>query len=98
MTFYQMIDPVSFLTVFVIDHRVIEIINMARSFPRGRMHENGSINTHNILIHAGHTIPPIVLYIFFEFTSPLPVIIYRLEAIVDFTTGKYKTIFFSVRD
>src|SRR5687767_7711752 len=93
-----MINPIPFLTVLIVDHRVVEIINMAGSFPGGRMHEASGIDTDDVLIHAGHTVPPVTLEIFSQFTAPLAIIIYCLEAVIDFAAGKNKAIFFRVRD
>ena len=53
MCFYQMINPVTFLAVFIINHRVIEIINVPAGLPGGGMHENSSIDPHDIFMHAG---------------------------------------------
>ena len=89
-----MINPVSFLAVFIIDHRIVEIINVPAGLPCGWMHEDSRINTHNIFMHTGHAIPPIIPDIFFQFTAPLTIIIYCLQSIIYFTAGKYKTIFF----
>src|SRR5215204_180100 len=98
MTLDQMINPVSFFTVFIIDHGVIEIINVTRGFPYRWMHEDGGIYTHYIFIHAGHTIPPVIFDIFFQFTAPLAIIIYCLKSIINFAVGKNKTILFGMRN
>ena len=62
------------------------------------MHENGSINTHNIFMHLGHAFPPIIPDIFFQFTAHLAIIIYCLQSIINFAAGKNKTILFAMRN
>jgi hypothetical protein len=62
------------------------------------MHEDGRINAHNVFIHAGHAIPPIILDIFFQFAAPLTIVVDRLQPIINFTAGKNKAIFFGMRN
>src|SRR4030095_924998 len=92
-----MINTVSFLAVLIIDHRVVEIINVSRSFPGCWMHEDSSINAHDVLIHPGYAVPPIIFDIFFQFTAPLTIIIYSLKPIINFAAGKNKAILFCMR-
>ena len=93
-----MINTVSFFAVLIIDHRVVEIINVPAGFPGGGMHENGGINTHDVLMQLGHALPPVIPDIFFQFTSPLAVIIHGLQAFVNFTAGENKSILFAMRN
>ena len=80
-----MIYPVALVAVFIIDHRVAEIVHVTTGLPGGWMHENRGINTHDILIELGHALPPMVLDIFFQFTPPLTIVIHGTKAVVDLT-------------
>ena len=95
MAFDQMINPVSFLTVLIIDHRVVEIINMTLAFQVvGCMKMAASIPTMFSYIRV-MLFPPVILDIFFQFAAPLAIIIYSLQSIINFTAGKNKTILFA---
>src|SRR5262245_32682729 len=98
MTFYQVIHPVSLFTVLIVDHRVIEIIDMTACLPRRWVHENRRINTYNVLIHAVHAVPPLIFYISFQLATPLAIIINCLEAVIYFTGWKNKAVLFAMRN
>src|SRR6478609_1877462 len=91
-----MVNPVTFLAVLVIDHRVAEIINVATCFPRGWVHKDGSINAYNIFMHLRHALPPVIADIFFQLAAIGAIIVYCTQSIIDLTGGKYKAIFFGM--
>ena len=51
---------------------------------RRRMHEDGGINAYNVFMHAGHALPPVIFDIFFQFASPLAIIIDGLQTVIYF--------------
>src|ERR1035437_667099 len=92
-----MIYTVAFLAILVIYHGVAEIVHMAACFPYGRVHEDSGVYAHNIIVHLGHTAPPVVAYISFKFSAKLPIIIHRAKAIIYLTRLKNESILFAVR-
>src|SRR5690606_15547260 len=92
-----MIHTIALFTILVIDHGIVKSVHVSTSLPCGRMHKDSGINTHNIIVHLGHAFPPLVSDILFQLSTPLPVIIYSLQSIVYFATGKYKSVFLTMR-
>src|SRR5437764_12964960 len=93
-----MIYAIAFVAVAVVNHRVAEIIYVATGLPGGGMHEDGSVNAHDVFIHARHGLPPMIFYIFFEFASPLSIIVHGSQPIINFTRRKYESILFAMTD
>ena len=91
-----MIYPVSFLTVFVIDHGIAESVDMAAGFPNHWMHENRRIDAHDIFVELGHGLPPVVFYVLFEFAAVLAVVVDGAEAVVDLAGGENKAVFLTM--
>ena len=54
----QDVRAIALLGVFVIDQRIIERIDVTRSLPYSRMHQNRGIKSHNVLMHLSHGLPP----------------------------------------
>ena len=91
-----MIHSVAFLAILIINHRVVEVVNVAAGFPGGGVHKNGGINTNNVFMQLGHALPPVVFNIFLQFTAVLAIIIYGAESVINFAALEYKTVFFAV--
>ena len=98
LSFDEVIDAVAFVAVLVVDHRVVEIIDVSAGFPSSRMHENGRVKTNDILLQLCHTPPPMVLDVLFQLAAHLTVVIDRLESVVDLTTGKNEPVFLAMCD
>ena len=73
----QDIGTITLLRVLIIDQRVVERVDVARGFPDCRVHEDGGIDAHNVLVEQRHAVPPIFLDIIFQLHSILAVIVYR---------------------
>ena len=58
---------------------------MTGSLPNPRMHEYAGIDTYYILIEAGHSIPPVLLDVVFEFNSHLAVIVNGCKSVINLT-------------
>ena len=84
MIFYQNVCTIALFRVTIIYQRIVKSIYVARCFPRCGMHENGSIDTYDILMEQGHRIPPITLDIVFQFYAILAVVIHCAKAVVNF--------------
>ena len=85
LIFNQHIGTVTFLRVAVINQRIIERINMSRSLPDGRMHEDSRVKSHDIFMEQHHALPPVLFDIVFQFHTHLTVIVYSSQSIVNFT-------------
>src|SRR5258708_2660804 len=94
----QMVDAISLLTVFIIDHRITEPIDMATGFPGGRVHKNGGIDPYDILVQLRHALPPMILNIFLHLAAILTVIIYSAQPVIDLAGRENKPIFFTMRN
>ena len=88
----QDIGPVALLGVFVVDEGVIEGTHVAGGLPDARMHENGGIDAHNVLIEARHGLPPVVLDVVLELDAHLAVIINGGQTVVNLAGREYETI------
>ena len=86
------IGTISFLGVFVVDEGVVEGANVARGLPNAGMHEYGGVDTHDILIQAGHRFPPIILDVVLELHAHLPVVINGCKTVINLAGGEYETI------
>jgi hypothetical protein len=56
------------------------------------MHEDGGVDAHDIVMHAGHGIPPLIPDVPLQFTAPGSVIIYGTQPVVDLARRENKTI------
>ena len=74
--FDQNIGTISFLGIFVIDQGIIEGIDMAGCFPDSRMHKDSRVDTDYIFVQQRHTVPPVFLYVIFQFYAILSVIVH----------------------
>src|SRR6185437_17004928 len=92
----QMIHPIAFFAILVIDHGIAEIINVTTGFPGGGMHEDRGIDAHDIFIELCHALPPMILYIFLELAAVLTIIVNGAETLVDLAGWKNKAVLFTV--
>ena len=61
------------------------------------MHEDGGIDTDDVLVEQHHRLPPILLYVVLELYAVLAIVIDRAEAVVDVAGGEYETILLAMR-
>ena len=93
---YQVVGTVSLLRVAVVNQRVVESVNVTRSFPDSRVHENGRVKTHYVLVQKGHCLPPVALDVVFEFNTVLSVVINCSQSVVNLARRKNKSVFLGV--
>ena len=98
MFFNKHVCTVALFAVLIIDHRIVEGVHMARSFPGGGVHKDGRIDADNIVLHAGHAFPPEALKVIFQLYPVGAVVVYRLQAVVNFGAWVHKAILFGVGD
>ena len=61
LIFDQDIGAVALFAIAVIDQRIVERINVARSLPYRRVHKDCGVDTYDIFVEQHHTLPPILL-------------------------------------
>ena len=92
----QNVGAVAFFAVAVIDQRIVERIDVARSLPYRRVHKDCGVDTYDIFVEQHHTLPPILLNIILQFYAVLSVVVNGSKAIVNITAGKDKSIFLAM--
>ena len=79
----QHVGAVPLLGVLVVDQRVVEGAHVAGGLPDAGVHEDAGINAHDVLVEAGHCVPPILLYVVFQLDAHLAIVIDSGQAVVD---------------
>ena len=69
---------------------------MAGSLPGRRVHEDGGVKPHNVLMQLYHTFPPVIPDVLFEFCTVLAIIVHGAQAIIDLAAAKDIAIFLCV--
>ena len=95
--FDQHVSAVTLLRVLVVDQRVVERTDMARSLPRAGMHEDRGIQPHDILVQLDHRIPPITLDVILQLHAVLAVVVDGAEPVVYLARGEYEPVLLAVR-
>ena len=70
------IGTIALLRVAVVDEGIIESIHVTRSLPYRRVHENGRVDTHDVLVQHRHSFPPILLNVILQLHTVLTVVIH----------------------
>ena len=83
LVFDEHVGTITLLGVAVIDKWVVERIDVAGSLPHGRVHEDGSVDTYDIVVHQHHRLPPIFLDIILKLNAVLTVVIHGGETVVN---------------
>ena len=76
MVLDEHVGAVALLAVLVVDEGVVEGIHVAAGLPDARVHEDGAVQTHDILVHLHHSLPPILLDIVLQLHAQLTVVIH----------------------
>ena len=85
LVFNEHICTITLLGIAVIDEWVVECIHVSGSFPDGRVHKDSGVDSHDILVHEHHALPPILLYIVLQFHTVLTIVVDSSESIVNLT-------------
>ena len=94
--FDEDIGPVALLGIFVVDEGVVEGSYVSGGLPDARVHENSGVNAHDILIQAGHGLPPIVFDVVFELDTHLAIVINGCQTVVNLAGREDKAILLAV--
>jgi hypothetical protein len=60
------------------------------------MHEDGGIETHDVLVELHHALPPEIADVLLQFHTHLAVIIRGTETVINLAAGEYETILFTM--
>ena len=91
------VGAVALLAVAVVNQGIVECVHVARSLPDGRVHEDGAVDAHDVLVQQRHGLPPVALDIVFQLYAVLCIVIHSAQAVIDFTRREHKAIFLGVR-
>ena len=94
--FDQHVGAVTLLRILVVDQRVVERPDMARSLPRAGMHEDRRIEADDVLMKTHHRIPPVTLDIVLQLDAVLPVIVHGTQSVVYFAGRKDEAVLLAV--
>ena len=98
VVFDQVVGTIALLGVLVVDERVVERRHVAGSHPRFRMHEHAGVDTHHVLVQAGHGIPPVLLDVVLELHAHLAIIVHGGQAVINLAGREDETIFLAMRN
>ena len=96
LLFNEHVSAVTLLAVAVVNQGIVEGINVSACLPSGGMHEDSSINTHDILVQKHHALPPILLDVVLQLNTVLAVVIHCAQTVVNVTAGENKAIFLAM--
>ena len=85
LIFDKHVCTITFFRIFIVNQRIVECINVSGSFPDSRMHKNSGVDADNIFVQQHHAIPPVFLYIIFEFNTHLTIVIHSSQSIINIT-------------
>ena len=88
----QHVGTVSFLGILVVDERIVERRHVAGRHPGLGVHEHAGIDAHDILVEAGHRLPPVPLDVVLELDAHLAVVVYGGESVINFTRRENESV------
>ena len=93
-----MIDAIALLRVAIVDHGIGEVVDVAGCLPYRWVHKDGSIDTHDVVVHAGHGSPPVVADGALQFGAVLAIVVYGRESVIDFGGRENEAILLAMGD
>ena len=90
------VGAVALLAVLVVDQGIVESIHVAGGLPDARVHEDGAVQTHDVLVHLHHSFPPVLLDIILQLHAQLTVVVDSGEAVVDLRAREDESVFLGV--
>ncbi len=92
----QHVGTVTLLRIAVVDKRIVERADMSRSLPRAGVHEDRSVETHDVLVQLDHRIPPVALDIVLQLDAVLAVVVHGTQTVVYFARREYESVLLAV--
>ena len=71
----QHVSTITLLRVAVVDQGIVESIHMSRSLPYRRVHKDGAVDAHDVLVQHRHSLPPILLNIILQLHAVLTIVV-----------------------
>ena len=90
------VGTIPLLGILIVDERVVEGAHVTGGLPDAGVHEDGRVDAHDVLVQAGHRLPPVILDVVLELDTHLAVIIHGGEAVVDFAGGENEAVLLAV--
>ena len=75
LIFNEHVCAVAFLGVAVVDEGVVESVHVSGSFPNSGVHEDGGVDSDDVLVEEHHGLPPVLFDVVFQFDAVLSVVI-----------------------
>ena len=94
----QHVGAVALLRIAVVDQRIVEGRHVARSLPRLGVHEDGGIESHDILVQLDHRVPPVALDVVFQLHAVLSVVIDGGQTVVDLARREHESVLLAMGD
>ena len=92
----QYVGTIPLLAVLVVDKGVVEGTHVARCLPGLRVHEDGRVNPHDIVVEFGHRIPPVAFDVVLQFNTQLTVVVNGSQTVVYLARRENKPVLFAV--
>ena len=70
------IGTIALLRVAVVDEGIVEGIHVSAGLPYRRVHEDGRVDTHDVLVQHRHGLPPVLLNVILQLNTVLTVVIH----------------------
>jgi len=87
----DLVGAVAALGFAAVEHWVLEVADMAGSFPYARMHDDRAVEPDNVLAQLGHGFPPAGLDVALHLNAERAVVPEAVDAAVDFRSLENKT-------
>ena len=96
--FDEHVGTVALFGVLVVYQRVVEGAHESRRFPYARVHEDGRVDAHDVVVELRHRIPPVALDVVLQFDAHLAVVVHGAQAVVYLARREYEAVFLTVCD
>src|SRR5690554_2949085 len=73
------------LTLTAVNHWIAEVLYVPTSLPDARVHQNRSIEANDVIMQAGHLLPPEITDVILQLNSQRTVVVGPVEPSVDLT-------------
>ena len=75
LVLYEVVGTVALLRVTVVYQRVVESIHVTAGLPHRGVHEDRSVDAHNVAVQQHHRLPPVLLDVVFQLNAVLSVVV-----------------------
>ena len=75
LVFNQHIGTIALFRVAVVNQRVVESVHVSAGLPYRRVHEDGRVDAHDVLVEQHHALPPILLDVVLQLHAVLTIVV-----------------------